>query len=158
MRVQLTTQITGTRDGQPWPSAGEEVDLPESEAVPLLQNGSARAVNTKDADVELRSVAGVDEGTEKAIAAATVTRERQARSKRAHEPLNLGAAALEQPVENDNGRRLPEVAADVSAKIEDPAQPTQSDEEPVGETVKTAELEGDAKGSGQKSGSKSAQK
>ena len=140
MKVRLTSEITGSRDGEPWPAAGEEIDLPESEALALLQNGSARAVNSKDADVELRHVAGVDKGTEKAIAAATVTRERQARSKRAHEPVNLGAAAEEQPAEDDNGRRLPEVAAAESAKIEDPAQATQSNEDPKGTTVPTEKI------------------
>lgn len=135
MKVRLTQSIAGTRDGQAWPAAGEEIDLPESEAVALLQNGSARAVNSKDADVELRHVAGVDKATEQAIAAATVTRERQSRSKRAHEPINLGAAAEVQPTEDDNGRRLPEVAAAQSAKVEDPAQATQSDDDPKGSTV-----------------------
>lgn len=138
MKVRLVQTISGTRDGKAWPAAGEEIDLPEGEALSLLQNGSAKAVSSKDADVEVRHVAGVDEATEKAIAAQTVTRERQARSKRAHEPINLGAAADEQPVEDDNGPRLPEVSAAASAKVEDPAQPTQSDEGPKGATVETA--------------------
>jgi hypothetical protein len=140
MKVRLTQTISGTRDGKPWPAAGEEIDLPESEAVAMLQNGTAKAVNTKDADVELRHVPGVDAATEKAIAAATVTRERQARAKRAHEPINLGAAADQQPTEDDNGRRLPEVAAAASAKVEDPAQATQSDEDPKGSTVETSKV------------------
>lgn len=152
MKVRLVTPMSGTRDGKPWPAAGEEVDLPDAEALPMLQNGSARAVNTKDADVETRGVvAGVDEETAKFIAAQTVTRERQARSKRAHEPVNLGVAADEQPVEDDNGPRLPEVAGEVSARVEDPAQATQSEDGPTGETVKTSEV---APSSSKSSGSK----
>jgi len=136
MKVRLVSAISGTRDGKPWPAAGEEIDLPDAEAVAMLQNGSAKAVGEKrDANVELRDV--VDEDTAKAIQAVTVTRERQARSKRAHEPLNLAAAADEQPVEDDNGPRLPEVAGELSAKVEDPAKPTQTDSGPTGDTVKT---------------------
>lgn len=140
MKIRLNQTVSGTRDGKPWPAAGEEVDLPDAEALALLQNGTARAVNSKDADVELRHVPGVDEATEATIKAQTITRERQARSKRAHEPINLGAAADEQPVEDDNGPRLPEVSAVESAKVEDPAQSTESDEGPSGEKVATSKV------------------
>jgi len=139
MKVRLVHAISGTRDGKPWPAAGEEVDLPDGDAVVMLQNGSAKAVGEKrDANVELRDI--VDEDTAKVIQAATITRERQARAKRAHEPLNLGAADENQPAEDDNGPRLPEVAGEVSAKVEDPSKPTQTDSGPTGETVKTDKL------------------
>jgi hypothetical protein len=140
MKVRLVHDITGTRDGKAWPSAGEEVDLPDAEALAMLQNGSAKAVGDKpqSRDVELRDV--VDEDTAAGIKARTVTRERQARAKRAHEPVNMGAAADEQPAEDDNGPRLPEVAAEASAKVEDPAQPTQSDDGPKGDTVATSKV------------------
>ncbi len=137
MKVRLTQQITGTRDGQPWPAAGEEIDLPESEALALLQGGTARAVDTRNTDVEVRELGGggVDEGTKAQVKNATITRERQAVSKRAHEPLNLGVAAEEQPAEDDNGPRLPEVSAAVSAKVEDPAVATETDDGPKGAKV-----------------------
>ncbi len=140
MKVRLTQQITGTRDGQPWPAAGEEIDLPESEALALLQGGTARAVDSRNADVEIRELGGggVDEGTKAQVKTATITRERQAVSKRAHEPLNPGVAADEQPAEDDNGPRLPEVSAAVSAKVEDPAQATQTEDGPKGSKVDTA--------------------
>lgn len=140
MKVRLVHDITGTRDGKPWPAAGEEVDVSDDEAFAMLQNGSAKAVGQKpsDRDVELRDI--VDDDTAAGIEARTIIRERQARAKRAHEPLNLGAAADEQPVEDDNGPRLPEVAGAESAKVEDPAQATQSEGGPTGDTVKTSEV------------------
>jgi hypothetical protein len=138
MKVRLVHDISGTRDGKAWPAAGQEVDVSDAEALVMLQNGSARAVaENRDAGVELRDI--VDEDTAAGIQARTITRERQARSKRAHEPVNLGAAADEQPVEDDNGPRLPEVAGAESAKVEDPAQATQSEGGPTGDTVKTSE-------------------
>lgn len=41
MRVRLTTQISGTRNGQEWPPPGHTVDLPDFEAKALISNGSA---------------------------------------------------------------------------------------------------------------------
>jgi hypothetical protein len=78
----------------------------------------------------------LDEDTEQRVLHDTTTRERQSRSKRAHEPVDLDAADEQQPVEDDNGPRLPEVNAAESAKVEDPAQPTQSDEQVSGDTRK----------------------
>lgn len=127
MKVKLLLDITGTRsvDGvaKAWPPAGDEIELSEAEALPLLSNGSARAVNTKDADVEARTVTGggafgEDEGTRRVVERVTVTRERQSRAKRAHEPINLGVAADEQPAEDVNGPRLPEVHGAASAAVE----------------------------------------
>lgn len=141
MKVKLTQTMSGTRDGQPWPAAGQEVDLPESEAVALLQNGGARAVDGRESDVEKRlAAANVDPSLDEATAAqvfhATVTNERAARSKRAHEPVNDGAADEQQPAEDDNGPRLPEVNGAKSAQVEDPAKPTQTDDGPSGKTEK----------------------
>ena len=136
MKVTLKGQLSGSRDGVPWPPAGSEIDLPQDEALGLIQSGLARAVNAKDADVETRVV--LDPATEAQVKAATTTRERASRSKRAHEPLNLAAADEKQPAEDDNGPRLPEVNAAASAKVEDPAQPTQSEDGPSGATAKPA--------------------
>lgn len=41
MRVRLTTQISGTRDGREWPAPGTVIDLPDSEAHGLLTAGTA---------------------------------------------------------------------------------------------------------------------
>lgn len=78
----------------------------------------------------------LDEETEKRVAHDTITRERQSRSKRAHEPTDIELADDEQPVEDDNGPRLPEVNGPESAKVEDPAQPTQSTDDVSGDTKK----------------------
>ena len=146
MKVRLKHEISGSRDGQPWPAAGSEVDLPDSEALSLLQTGAAVAVDSRNDDVEYRSiddVEGIDEATKEQVKRATVTRERAARSKRAHESVNLGAADPEQPVEDDNGPRLPEVNAEESARVEDPAVPTQSLDGPTGETAEVSVGKGD---------------
>lgn len=58
MRVRMLTQITGTRDGKDWPKPGEEIDLPEDEAVQLLDAHMAEAVKAKaEAATEDRSSA-----------------------------------------------------------------------------------------------------
>lgn len=42
MRVRLTQQLSGDRaPGQPWPAAGEEIDLPDSEARGMINAGTA---------------------------------------------------------------------------------------------------------------------
>jgi hypothetical protein len=41
MRVRLTSQISGTRNGQEWPEPGTEIDLPDDEARNLLTAGTA---------------------------------------------------------------------------------------------------------------------
>lgn len=41
MRVRLLVEITGTRDGEPWPPLGDVVDLPDAEATDLVRGGLA---------------------------------------------------------------------------------------------------------------------
>lgn len=41
MKVRLTQQIQGDRDGRAWPEPGTEVDLPDAEARSLISGGSA---------------------------------------------------------------------------------------------------------------------
>jgi len=36
MRVRLLVDVSGTRDGVPWPSRGNEMDLPDDEARQLV--------------------------------------------------------------------------------------------------------------------------
>lgn len=45
MRVRLTGQISGTRDGQNWPEPGTIVDLPDTEARGLIAGNSAVKVD-----------------------------------------------------------------------------------------------------------------
>lgn len=53
MKVRMTTQISGTRDGADWPAPGEVVDLPADEATSYLHAGIAVAVK---AEVETATV------------------------------------------------------------------------------------------------------
>ena len=41
MRVILNTTISGTRNGEDWPARGSEIDLPDAEAVDMLNAGTA---------------------------------------------------------------------------------------------------------------------
>lgn len=41
MRVAMKGQISGTRDGVDWPAPGVEIELPDDEAVALLNLGMA---------------------------------------------------------------------------------------------------------------------
>ncbi len=41
MRVSMSTQISGTRDGAAWPPSGSVIDLPDDEAVALVKAGMA---------------------------------------------------------------------------------------------------------------------
>lgn len=36
MRVRLLVEVSGTRNGQPWPARGNEVDLPDEEARSMI--------------------------------------------------------------------------------------------------------------------------
>jgi len=46
MRVVMRARISGTRNGDEWPAIGAEVDLPDTEAVDLLNAGLAAAVES----------------------------------------------------------------------------------------------------------------
>lgn len=41
MKVRMRVSISGTRDGEPWPPAGQVVDLPDEEARHLCEGGLA---------------------------------------------------------------------------------------------------------------------
>ncbi len=47
MKIKLTDQITGTRNGVRWPEPGEEIDLPDAEAAKLCAAGRAKPVETR---------------------------------------------------------------------------------------------------------------
>ena len=46
MKIKMRVSITGTRDGQEWPAAGETIDLPADEATALVDAGLAEAAST----------------------------------------------------------------------------------------------------------------
>ncbi len=45
MRIKLLAEITGTRNGVPWPKRGEEVDLPDEEATTMVAVGMAEKLD-----------------------------------------------------------------------------------------------------------------
>ena len=46
MKVTMIVKLSGSRDGKDWPNVGEEIDVPDAEAVQLLGTGLARAVQS----------------------------------------------------------------------------------------------------------------
>lgn len=60
MRVKMIVQLSGTRDGKPWPGRGEVVDLPDEEAAQMCASGMAETAKS---------------GTEKAVPAKAETTE-----------------------------------------------------------------------------------
>lgn len=51
----MRDQISGTRNGEPWPPPGAEIDLPDQEAVKYCANGLAEPVAGHQAGVETTS-------------------------------------------------------------------------------------------------------
>lgn len=47
MRIRMTVDMPGTRDGEPWPAKGEEADLPTAAAAHLVASGVAEEVEDK---------------------------------------------------------------------------------------------------------------
>lgn len=45
MRIRMEVDVSGDRNGKPWPRHGQEVDLPEGEAIALCASGMATPVN-----------------------------------------------------------------------------------------------------------------
>ncbi|MFE1543611.1 hypothetical protein ACFW61_24465 [Streptomyces microflavus] len=45
MRIRMLVQMSGTRDGAPWPAEGEEADLPTAAAAHLVSAGVAEQVD-----------------------------------------------------------------------------------------------------------------
>lgn len=43
MKVRLAVDISGTRDGVPWPPKGSVIDLPSDEAKSMLHAGTAKS-------------------------------------------------------------------------------------------------------------------
>jgi hypothetical protein len=47
MRVMMKVQLSGTRNGQPWPGKGETMELPDDEAAQMCASGMAETVKGK---------------------------------------------------------------------------------------------------------------
>jgi hypothetical protein len=47
MKVRMLQQVSGSRNGQPWPAPGEEVDLSDSEAHSVIGGGAAEEVGAE---------------------------------------------------------------------------------------------------------------
>jgi hypothetical protein len=58
--VRLQGDISGTRDGRPWPPRGSRIDLPDLEAMDLCRSGMAIPV-AGDAEVVETAVVPVDD-------------------------------------------------------------------------------------------------
>ena len=48
MKVRMRVSISGTRNGQDWPTHGSIIDLPDAEAAEYCANGMAEPVATFD--------------------------------------------------------------------------------------------------------------
>ena len=60
MRVTMRTVITGTRDGVEWPAPGGSIDLPDAEAVGMLNAGFVEPCGVTE---ETATVAPVETAT-----------------------------------------------------------------------------------------------
>lgn len=68
MKVRLNVQLSGTRDGVPWPAVGSVVELPEDEARDMLTSGVAGALDSADVPETVVMVPNdVEEATEKFV-------------------------------------------------------------------------------------------
>ncbi|MET8172846.1 hypothetical protein [Streptomyces clavifer] len=50
MKIRMLVEMTGTRDGQPWPAKGREADLPTAAAAHLVASGIAEEVRAQPAE------------------------------------------------------------------------------------------------------------
>ena len=48
MRVRMKVDVSGVRDGKPWPGRGEALDVPDDEGAGLCAAGLAEPVAAKD--------------------------------------------------------------------------------------------------------------
>jgi hypothetical protein len=68
MKVKLKVQLSGTRDGVPWPAVGSVVELPDDEARSMLVSGTASPLDSDDVpDAVVMVPADVKEATEKFV-------------------------------------------------------------------------------------------
>lgn len=63
MQVTMIGEISGSRDGVPWPRIGETINLPDDEAIQLI--GNRMAVPTVDPEYPVETAVVVDPAVEK---------------------------------------------------------------------------------------------
>ena len=56
MKIRLKTEITGLRNGVPWPAVGETTELPDNEAAGMCAAGLAEPVAEKAEDKAEKAV------------------------------------------------------------------------------------------------------
>jgi hypothetical protein len=76
MKVRLIYRLDGTRNGEPWPAVGGEIDVPTSEAVNLISHGYAVPVLTP----QVQERATVEEQPERATLPKTTSKPRKGRN------------------------------------------------------------------------------
>lgn len=52
MKIRMKADISGVRDGHPWPRRGETVEVPDHQGADLCASGLAEPVADTDADAE----------------------------------------------------------------------------------------------------------
>lgn len=60
MRVKMKVTVSGSRDGQPWPPIGGEIDLPDGEAKDLCAANMASPVAVEEVETAVPSEEDVE--------------------------------------------------------------------------------------------------
>lgn len=83
MRIRMKVEMSGTRNGEPWPKRGEVAELPTAEAAHLVGAGIAEQVPDEPPAVETATApdAETSEPPETEDAAAPQTDERRGRGR-----------------------------------------------------------------------------
>lgn len=83
MRIRMKVEMSGTRNGEPWPKRGEVAELPTAEAAHLVGAGIAEEVRHEAPTVEtaVAPVAETSEQPDTEDAAAPETEERRGRGR-----------------------------------------------------------------------------
>jgi hypothetical protein len=76
MKVRLIYRLDGTRNGQPWPAIGGEIDLPASEAINLISHGYAVPVPAP----QVQERATLEQEPERATLSKTTSKPRKGRN------------------------------------------------------------------------------
>jgi hypothetical protein len=63
--VRMRTDVSGLRNGQPWPPRGGTVELPDDEAAQMCAAGTAEPVHDPESGVERAVVDDVDAHVER---------------------------------------------------------------------------------------------
>lgn len=71
MRVRMLVTMSGTRDGKPWPTRGNTIDVPDEEGADLCRNNLAIPSADVDDDVEVSTPSTVAVETRTAPPAVT---------------------------------------------------------------------------------------